>query len=213
MEHIEDEIEFFGFLPVTFTTDLQEALEDTLEEILQRNSVVSTRVRSGLLSALRKNLFIFNNFVLRNILKFPPGFKMERKISDVEIRGDAGALIEAIRALQSQTLRLREERRALHGRLGALVSRNNGYRSLLANQQKHLETAEAVREVRKYLKEMTGIYEQFKISACTKENDFDSLMEYKDIKNDYYRDERDKQLGIADFEALEYLVGKTAESQ
>ncbi|KAI5181090.1 hypothetical protein PAEPH01_2787, partial [Pancytospora epiphaga] len=61
---------------------------------------------------------------------------------------------------------------------------------------------------RKYLKEVTAVYEQFKISACAKESNFDSLMEYKDIKSDYYREERDRHLEIADFEALEYITRK-----
>lgn len=206
MEQIEDEIEWFGFLPITFTTDLQETLEETLGEILQRNGIASSRVREEILAALRKNLFIFNNFVLRNILKFPAGFRMERKVSDVKIRGNAAALVGAISDAHAHTLQLRNERAVLARRLCAATNRNNGYKSLLRGQQKFVEMGEVVREVKKYLREVTEIYDRFKINACTRENDFDSLMEYKDLKSDYYREERNRLLEIADPESLEYIA-------
>ncbi|KAI5176546.1 hypothetical protein PAEPH01_2346, partial [Pancytospora epiphaga] len=188
MENIEDEIEFFGFLPVTFTTDLQESLEDTLREILQRNDIKSSKLRASFFDSLKKNIFIFNNFVLRNILKFPPGFKIERRITDLKIHGDASKLVRAIEDAHNNAMKLNEERACLREKMHELMCRNSAYKNLLRDHDKHMELSEAAREVRKYLKEVTAVYEQFKISACAKESNFDSLMEYKDIKSDYYRE-------------------------
>lgn len=202
---MEGEIEYFGFLPVTFTTDLQECLEETLADIMQHNGITSTRMRTRLLDAFRKNVFIFNNFVLRNILRFPPGFRLERRVTDCTIQEDPRKLACAVADTQKHLMRLREERVVLCDWLCALENRNSAYRSLLRDAARYREIATGAREVRQYIRETTEVYENFRISACRRESDFESLMEFKNIKNVYFKGERDRLLGVAGFETLEYL--------
>lgn len=211
MENIEDEIEYFGFLPITFTTDIQESLEETLADIMQRNGPVPGRIQTQIQDALKKNIFIFNNFVLRNILKFPQGFKLERKATDKFICEDVALLATAVHAAQQRVLLLKEQRRELLGQIGLQSDRINGYQALLRTKDKYADMIAGAREIRKFTRETNEIYESFRISGTRKESEFENLLEYKNIKNVYYKEERDRLLKIAGFDTLDYLAKKLIE--
>ena len=204
MENLEDEIEYFGFLPITFTTDLQEGLEDALRDVLHRNSPVPGNIRAQIADALRKNIFIFNNFVLRNILKFPQNFRLERKVTDKVIGEDVARLTDAVAAAQHRLADLRALHAALGGRLAAASNRNGGYKALLRNREGYAGMVAAAAEMRRFMAETAEIYDAFRINSSRREHDFENLMEFKNIKNIYYKEEKDRLYGIANSDVLEH---------
>lgn len=208
MENIEDEIEFFGFLPITFTTDLQESLEETFHEIMQHNHPVHSLIQTRILEAFKKNIFIFNNFILRNILKFPVNYKYERKNSDKVIQEDVKNLIERLCNKQKEAIELEKKKLELTGKLLTAIDINNGYRDLLKNKDKYHDMTEAAKEISKFLNETMEIYENFKILTYGKDSDFENLLEFKNIKNIYYKEEKKRLFEIASLETLEYITKK-----
>lgn len=205
MQNNGDEIEYFGFLPITFTTDLQESLEEALKEIFQTNTVFSQKVESHLMDSFKKNIFIFNNFVLRNILKFPTSFRLERRITDKLIKADTNKLLQRLQEKQKRLLELNKELRSKQESLRMVMDRKNGYSSLLKNKTMYEDMIFGAKEIKGFLKESTSLYENYQIANNRREGDFDKLMEYKNIKSDYYRTERDRIFEVAGLDSLEYI--------
>lgn len=204
LRNIEDEIEYFELLPLTFTTELQKELEEALTDILQ-GCHTHHKVQSHILGSFKKNLFIFSNFVLRNILKFPTNFKLERKVTDKFIQADINGLVAKLGEKQSQVLDLRRQIVAVEKKIRQETDRNNGYRSLLQNRAHFNDMCTGAREIKRFLKETSSLYEKYKSSYPRKDNEFDRLMEYKNIKSEYYRNERDRLFEVADFDTLEHI--------
>jgi len=205
--HNEDEIEYFGFLPVSFTTELQSDLDAALNEILSNNRLHG-KVQSFIVESFRKNIFIFNNFVLRNILKFPPNFRLERKITDKSIAVDIKDMVDLVVAKQKQILELKQELSNLEKELANHTDRNNGYKQLLSNRDNFNDLCTGAKEIKSFLKDTSELYEKYKTNCMRKDAEFDKLMEYKNIKSEYYKTERDRLLEIADFEVLENFNNK-----
>jgi len=205
MDSWEDEIEYFGFLPSTFTADLQQILEAALAEILHGREALPGKVVTQLEDSLKKNIFIFNNFVLRNILKFPPNFRLERKITDKWIEGN---LQEALSSFQDKHAEL-EELRSKYQRVENGLERerdiSSGYKALLADSDKYEEMIAAATQVKEFMKETERSLGAYMMTNPGKEREFDNLMEFKNIKNEYYKEERDRLFGVASIDVLESM--------
>lgn len=208
MEGNEDEIEYFGFLPVSFTAELQEGLEDALKEVMQRNGPVPGKIQAQILDVLKRNIFIFNNFVLRNILKFPNGFRFERKVSDKVICEDVSQLTGLLADAQRQVVALKEEKAVIMAGIRIEENRAAGYAALLKGKERYHQMAEAAMEIKKFMRETRDIYDTLKITACTRDNEFENLLEYKNIKNIYYKEEKMRLFDIASLETLSLLTEK-----
>lgn len=204
LHNIEDEIEYFELLPLSFTTELQKDLEEALTDVLQSHHA-HHKVQTHVLGSFKRNLFIFSNFVLRNILRFPANFKLERKITDKFIQADVGEMINKMIERQLQVQDLRRQIAAMEEKVRRETDRNNGYRSLLENKAYFNDMCTGAKEIKKFLKETGSLYERYKSSCPRRDNEFDRLMEYKNIKSEYYRNERDKLLEVADFDILEHI--------
>ncbi len=208
MENLEDEIEFFGFLPITFTTDLQESLEEAFHDVMQNNAPIHSRIQSQILEALKRNIFIFNNFILRNILKFPSHYKYERKSSDKVIQENIQDRLKNLKLKQQELKKLVFERKELFLKLEIERNRNIAYKELLTNKNKYLEMIDAAKDIKKFLDETMKIYEEFKILNYGKNTEFENLLEFKNIKNIYYKEEKNRLFEIASPEVLEYFCKK-----
>lgn len=205
MEHLnEDEIEFFGFIPVSFTNELQEDLQEALNDIVH-NFPLHHRIQAYILDAFRKNLFIFSNFVLRNILKFPPSFRLERKVTDKTIHTNVPALLGTLAVRQERISQLSTALNGLRTRLAYEQARADGYRKLLENKARFQDLCTGAREIKGFLRETGELFEKYQAIGRRRDGEFERLMEYKNIKSEYYKNERGKLLEIADFEALEHL--------
>ena len=195
----QDEIEYFGFLAVSFTTDLREELEECLNDIF-KNSHLHQKIQTHISDSFKKNFFIFNNFVLRNILKFPCNFKLERKATDKTIE-----IIKRISEKQREIQELKNKILNLQEKIEFQENRSNGYKNLLKNRSKFNDLVTGANEIKIFLKETNVLYEKYKTGAKRKDYEFEKLMEYKNIKSEYYKTERNKLLEISDFDTLEYI--------
>lgn len=202
LSKIEDEIEYFELLPVSFTTELQADLEIILTEILNNNHI-HHKLQSYVIEAFQKNIFIFNNFVHRNILKFPDNFKLERKVTDKYIQVDVNAMIKQLVERQRLVIQLKKELVGIEQELRYQTNKNNGYKSLLANKQIFNDLCTEANDIKRFLKDTSELFERYKTSCNKKDTEFDKLMEYKNIKSEFYRNERDRLMRTADFDVLE----------
>lgn len=200
----EDEIEFFEFLPMSFTNELQEALQECLNDITQHYHL-HHKIQTYISDSFKKNLFIFSNFVLRNILKFPANFNLERKITDKTIQADISGMVAALRLKQEKILQLSAAIQELKRKTAIQKIRNDGYKNLLQNKVKFYDLCTGAREIKAFLKETSNLFEKCQNIGKRRDCEFEKLMEYKNIKSEYYKNERAKLLEIADFEALENL--------
>ncbi|KAM0679821.1 hypothetical protein GINT2_001993 [Glugoides intestinalis] len=199
-----DEIEFFGLLPVSFTNELQEELQACLNDLTQ-NYHLHHKIQSYISDVFRKNLFIFNNFVLRNILKFPTNFKLERKITDKTIRADVLAMAKDLSQKQNRIIALGTQIYELKKQINIQMDRSNGYKNLLKNKTKFYDCCTGVKEIKAFFKETNELLEKYIAGGKRTDCEFEKLMEYKNIKSEYYKNERNKLVEIADFELLENL--------
>lgn len=199
-----DEIEFFGFLPVSFTNELQEELQECLNDIAQHYHI-HHKIQSYISDAFKKNIFIFSNFVLRNILKFPANFKLERKVTDKTIQEDIPALLREIHEKQTRIITIKGQLAELKQKISIQNERCNGYKKLLENKARFYDMCTGAREINSFLKENNDLLEKYQSIGKKRECEFEKLMEYKNIKSEYYRSERDKLLDVADFDILENM--------
>lgn len=200
----QDEIEYFGFLAVAFTTDLREELQECLNEIFNNNHI-NQKIQSHINESFKKNFFIFNNFVLRNILKFPTNFKLERKVTDKTIETDVSAILSSLLEKQNKILELKAQVLQYRKNMAIQETRCSGYKKLLENQPKFRDLCTGAKEIKNFFKETNELYEKYKAGGRRKDSEFEKLMEYKNIKSEYYRTERDKLLAMCNFEVLEYI--------
>lgn len=95
-----EEIEFFGFVPVTYVNNLIKNTTEKLEELLKEEDPL---VKKEIMTALNKNFQIFEVYVLKSIFKFPESFSFERKITDYTCETDLNDLIvEYTRILEEE---------------------------------------------------------------------------------------------------------------
>lgn len=204
---LEDEIEYFRCLPFSFTTELLKELESSLLEIFDSNHL-HQKVASFVLDSFKRNMFIFNNFVLRNILKFPAHFRLERKVVDKVIHTDPASLISKMSESQLRLFEMRQKLENRKGRLKEVTNRNLGYLELLKNKDSLMELCCGSREIKKFLKETNSLLEKYKCTVPKKEGEFNKLMDYKNIKSEFYKNERNGILEISNFESMEDLLTK-----
>lgn len=202
--HNSDEIEYFEFLPISFTNELQEELQESLKDIVQ-NYHLHHKIQSYIQDSFKKNFFIFSNFVLRNILKFPDNFKLERKVTDKTICVDINEMGRNLIEKQKKILELSKTISELKSKINVQMNRNNGYKNLLKNKDKFNDLCTGAKEMKAFMRETNDLFEKYQSIGKRKEGEFERLMEYKNIKNEYYKNERAKLLEIADFETLETL--------
>ena len=198
----EDEIEYFEFLPKIFTTDLQEALEETLCDII---AGLPPKIQTHITDSFYKKIFIFNNFVLRNILKFPSSFKLERKITDKFITTDVKQLIDNVNDLNDKIDAMKNKMKELNGKLEKEMIKNKLYKSLLSNKHDYTELCETTVEIKNFIKETNEMYDKYSMIGHKRESKFNKLMEYKNIKSEYYKKERDRLFNIATIDMVEHM--------
>lgn len=200
----EDEIEYFEFLPIAFTTELYEELLSNLNEVVQGYHV-HQKIHLHLQESFKKNFFIFNNFVLRNILKFPGHFKLERKATDKIIDADISQLLTLVNEKHDKIKELKSEILEFKAKMVYQTNRRNGYIKLLEEKEKFIDMCSQAKEIKKFLRETHDLYEKYKLSKRKKDSEFDKLLEYKNIKSEYYKNERSRLLEIADFESIDHF--------
>ncbi|AFN83308.1 hypothetical protein EROM_070570 [Encephalitozoon romaleae SJ-2008] len=202
----EEEIEFFGFVPVTLVAELQSEIEGILRDGVEQLSFLDKRKAhriSGIVfESFRRNYFIFSNFVLRNILRFPPSFRLERKANDAVVTIDLQSITdELVNVLgeedyyEAEVLRLKESIDIERYRL-------ESYRSLLECSKPVNSLIESIMEAYSELENVTKLYDKMSMISGMDDEDHNALLEYREIRSSLAKKERDDLLRIASEEVL-----------
>ncbi|KAL6120504.1 hypothetical protein NUSPORA_02760 [Nucleospora cyclopteri] len=199
----EEEIEYFGFIPASFTMELQNSLENALFDSFNDTNKY---LKGPLEESFRKNIFLFNNFVLRNILKFPPDFKLERKVTDKVIKDDVNKKIAELRRIEGQLQKRKEQLHEAKLQFIRNVNVNEGFRCLLKNYNDIITVNDTFKEVEELLYLCKNKYEEHSLKGSGLKEEFKKLMEHKYMKNEYYQNERKRLNEIAGTEEIENIV-------
>lgn len=206
--HNEDEIEYFGFLPVSFTLELTNELEKTLLESIE-NSKEYSYLKQSLTKSFEKNMFLLSNFLLKNVFKFPKEFKWERMASDKIIEVDLESTVNEYKKL-SEKLQQKEEQ-LNDAKLDPIEAMNKyeGYKATFENRE-YWDNATALLEETE--KEMALLQEEYKnYSGNQNKEKIRRLLEHKNMKAEFYKNEKKRLYKIAKTDVLEEIVRQMKE--
>ncbi|ADM11820.1 uncharacterized protein Eint_070560 [Encephalitozoon intestinalis ATCC 50506] len=205
----EEEIEFFGFAPVTLVSELQGEIEGILKEGIEKLSFLGKkkihRMSGTILESFRRNYFIFSNFVLRNILRFPSSFQPERRVSDVVVTVDLQTITDDLMNVLESEDYYRAEIEGVRESIEVERYREEWYRSLLECSESVDGLARRITEVCLELENVTRLYSQMSMVSCIGDEDYNTFLEYREVKSSLARNERDELLGVASEEVLSMM--------
>ncbi|KAG5859145.1 hypothetical protein KMI_08g12810 [Encephalitozoon hellem] len=210
----EEEVEFFGFVPVTLVAELQGEIEGILRDGVEQLSSLDRRnahrISGIVFESFRRNYFIFSNFVLRNILRFPPSFRLERRVNDTVVTMDLQSITDDLVNIlgeedyyRAEVLRLKESIRVERYRLEC-------YRSLLECSGPINGLIGSIVEAYSELENVKKLYNRMSMSGGVDDEDHNALLEYREIRSSLVKKERDDLLRIASEEVLT-MMNKCAE--
>lgn len=171
------EIEFFDFVPVHFVNEL----EVEIQNIIKNDKI--------LLESCKKNMFIFKNFVLRNIIKFPNTFNYERKKTDLVVDSS----VDLNKYYNNILLRdnLLEKIEDMNTKIGNMKNKNNNLLQILNYEQD-------MKEATLNIKNIKNTYNKIMEYVCTlpfleiDEDNFNYLLEYREIRCAILKEEWNK---------------------
>lgn len=208
---LEDETEFFGFVPARFMTELQEEIEEILVGEIGRLSGIDGRKAAGIgqqvVETFRKNYFMFSNFVLRNILKFPVSFQLERRARDVEPGVDVQGATDSLAECLSQERRYRSEVRVCRMELEVERYRRESYLSLLGCSDEVYELISRMKEVGREYAEVYEGYRKLALVSGGGDTELNGLLEHREIKSRMGSKEREELWRIGDVCVFSMLNG------
>ncbi|TBU03988.1 hypothetical protein CWI36_0829p0010 [Hamiltosporidium magnivora] len=199
MHSIEtDEIEFFGFIPSCFIKELKENIIQTLNE---NNADEET------LKLFEKNFYIFENFVLRNVFRFPVSFKFERKITDLRIEENVQKKInEYLRLVKEETSIIREKQ-IFQNKLDIQKYKYNEYLQINKIEKEMDNLLDSSIKMVNYVQSVSEMRDTFLKSNCGKNNtDLYKMMEHKEIRNNVYKNELKELLEKANIEDFQRFI-------
>lgn len=178
---MEDLIEFFEFIPVNFVNELDTEITTVFLTELKNDSQIMHDM-------CKKNMFIFKNFVLRNILNFPISLKYERKKTDLVCEDVEFDLYNEI---INKQLQLINEIQFYDLKIKKLENKNNNLNRMLVYEKDIQETIVNVCCTKdKYSKLLE--YVNLHIFYENDEENFNCLLEYREIRSDILKKEWEK---------------------
>ncbi|KAF7684386.1 hypothetical protein TCON_0440 [Astathelohania contejeani] len=192
----EDEIEYFGFVPISFVNEIRDEwisiIDETANELNKFSKNTASVAKTIIKKNFEKNFFIFETFVLRNIFCFPKKFKLERKVTDLRLDVDLQVVLDKhIKALEEEAS-MEAELLKLKGELEIEKYKTNEYEQLLKLENEIVMMSDEVNHLKNVLYETDEIYNNFVMNHPTNDDEyFKELMECKEIKNEIYKKERD----------------------
>ncbi|TBU10835.1 hypothetical protein CWI38_0709p0050 [Hamiltosporidium tvaerminnensis] len=199
MHSIEtDEIEFFGFIPSCFIKELKENIIQTLNE---NNADEET------LKLFEKNFYIFENFVLRNVFRFPVSFKFERKITDLRIEENVQKKINEYLMLVKEETNIIREKQIFQNKLDIQKYKYNEYLQINKIEKEMDNLLDSSIKMVNYVQSVSEMRDTFLKSNCGKNNtDLYKMMEHKEIRNNVYKNELKELLEKANIEDFQRFI-------
>jgi hypothetical protein len=205
----ENEIEFFGFVPVVFVSELQEEAERIMGEAVEQIGLLNRhRVQkaAGVLGqSFKKNFFIFSNFVLRNILKFPQTFRLERKASDLVLATDLQELTDRVTGRYSEEEYYKNEIHRQRMAIGLEKYRRERYSELLRPREDIQRLVDSLRLLNSNFKAVSELCNKLAVVSHPDDEDLNALLEHRTLKSELAKRERDSLLLIGSEETLAFF--------
>ncbi|KAM0672147.1 hypothetical protein CWI42_080570 [Ordospora colligata] len=203
---MEEETEFFGFVPASFISELQmeieNALNDGIAKLCEIRRGKMQRVSEVLLESFRKNYFIFSNFVLRNIVCFPDGFEMERKASEDVVVADMQQITDELMQSFLEEEMLRDEMNCLREDLEIEEYRKEMFEKILKCSEPVNDLVDNARATRDELEGIKQLQSRLRVFGAGEDDGFSRLLEYREIKSSFAKKERDDLLKIGNIDVF-----------
>ncbi|WUR05144.1 uncharacterized protein VNE69_12129 [Vairimorpha necatrix] len=168
------EIEFFEFVPVHFVNEL----ESDINKLLTNNKL--------LLDASKKNMFIFKNFVLRNIIHFPSSFTYERKKTDLVV--DSNININKYYTNLSIRDKLINKIQNISKEIHNIKNRNNNIKKILEYEEDMKEATSNIESIKRQYNKIVEYVSSLPFIEVDEDN-FNYLLEYREIRSEILRKE------------------------
>ena len=199
----ENEIEYFGFLPIAFTLELQNELEKVIDETFDENQDF-LYLKTTMINIFNKHFFLFNNFILRNILKFPDGFVWERKKTDKVVKVNLNKKIKQFKKLQEELAKKQAFLVKKELELLKEVNKNEGYKCIFANVKDILLGFTLLEDTSR---QYEALKKNFNMLIYDNKKEYiQKALDHKYMKQEYYQNEKKRLFKIAKLNILEYLV-------
>lgn len=199
------ELEFFEFLPSDFLNDLQSSIDDIISKFVETEfAFAKAKKKKEILGILdtsaKKNLFLFRNFVLKNILCFPPKFNFDRKINYVEEKQiDLSEYSKHVEKLQEAHTRLNQ----LRLRKAVAEYENKQLKEILTGENDLKEMSLCLLNLKDKFKKIQEFVK--KIPFCSlNDEDFNSLLEHRELRTEMFKKELERLQETVD---IDYLSG------
>eukprot|EP00866_Antonospora_locustae_P002283 jgi/Antlo1/2283/393 len=209
-----DEIEYFEFVPVSLIRELQEEIQRRTQKSIE---AVSFRGVSGIsrnkkhaldviLQSLSRNLFLFQNFVLQTIFSFPRHFNIERKATDLRCEVNVQKLADEFLQIVEEEKYLRGERMRLEGEIEAEMFALAQYERLLQHEGNVAAVAESTDMLQRLSAEAERMCQDFVERRLQRDNGDSEAVEFKGIKCEMYKKERDELYQRASADMLLFYI-------
>jgi hypothetical protein len=204
------EIEFFEFVPTDFLNDLQTSIEDLICKFIDNEfsfikSVKKKEIKSLLLESTKKNLFLFRNFVLKNIIHFPPKFVPERKEVDYIEENHIEPILREYFNMKNNLKDLKIQIKNEKENQKMLKYEKIQLENLLKNENELKETALCLLNLKDKHKRLQDYVRKIPFYSLDDEN-FKSLLEHRELRSEMLKKELKEMQGSVDVDYLHNLI-------
>lgn len=192
---LEDEIEFFGFVPQYLLRTIEEKMLETCKDSPEQ------------IKAIEHNYRIFEEFVLQNCFDFPEGFSIERKLVDDRIpnnlRNDIQEytkLLEEVKYVEMEMARLNHENTEMLERIDELRKIKHRMSSMQSDMDSCKKTLERLDRLEQMEREAGNI------AVNPNESTLTVLLDDEKFKKEIEKQEKEEFLGIYDISNIDGVL-------
>lgn len=194
---LEDEIEFFGFIPEVFIKEMEDKIKKEYENDKE------------FLDSFVKSFPIFEEYVLQNCFTFPEKFLFERKITDKRIEislqkilDEYAKIIDENKFIETENLRIKNEIEFYKYKIGQ-------YKQILQIKRQYEELQEKNKELDNKICTIKNLYDDY--MAINKENENSLLLLTENEKFKEIKQKKDKTEieSMIDFKNIDSILQNT----
>lgn len=215
-----DEIEYFEFVPISLIRELQEEIQRRTQKSI---AVAPFRGVSGfsrnkkhaldaISQSLSRNLFLFQNFVLQTIFSLPRHFSIERKATDLRCEVSVQKLADEFLQIVEEEKYLRGEQMRLEGEVEAEKFALAQYERLLQHECSIAEVVGSTDMLQRLSAEAERTCQGFVERRLQRDSGDSEAVEFRGIKCEMYRKERDELYQRAPADMLLFYIRRVSES-
>lgn len=209
-----EEIEYLGFVPISFIKEIQDEIHKKAKAELQEcsfkgipNLKQNKKHAMDIISlSLSKNFFFFQNFAVKAIFSFPKSFSFERKITDLRCEAKIQKLVDEFLQIVEEEKYLRSETLRLEGEIETERFKCAQYRSLLKHEEDMSNAIQSIEELQMLSNEAEKLCQVLMEKQLLQNDDEREIIEFKSLRNEMYKKERDSLYSKASVESLMFYI-------